>query len=109
DKKTVEVRDALAAVYKPTLQGITQASLNTESWLAAASFHETTNVLREAEFQGKTDMLNGLKDNVIVGHPIQAGTGQRRFSDLIVTHKDEYDAMMAAEARTRDRERELQD
>ncbi len=109
DQKLVEVRDALAAVSRPTLQGITQASLKTESWLSAASFQETTKVLSEAAIRGKTDMLNGLKENVIVGHLIPAGTGQRRFSDLIVTHKDEYDAMMAAEARTRDRERELQD
>ncbi len=109
DQKLVEVRDALAAVSRPTLQGITQASLKTESWLSAASFQETTKVLSEAAIRGKTDMLNGLKENVIVGHLIPAGTGQRRFADLIVTHKDEYDAMMAAEARTRDRERELQD
>jgi DNA-directed RNA polymerase subunit beta' len=109
DQKLVEVRDAMPAVSKPTLQGITQASLKTESWLSAASFQETTKVLSEAAIRGKTDMLNGLKENVIVGHLIPAGTGQRRFQDLIVTHKDEYDAMMAAESRTRDRERELQD
>jgi len=109
DQKLVEVRDALAAVSRPTLQGITQASLKTESWLSAASFQETTKVLSEAAIRGKTDMLNGLKENVIVGHLIPAGTGQRKLTDIIVTHKDEYDALMAAEARTRDRERELQD
>ncbi|HEX5167600.1 MAG TPA: DNA-directed RNA polymerase subunit beta' [Cyclobacteriaceae bacterium] len=109
DQKLVEVRDALAAVSRPTLQGITQASLKTESWLSAASFQETTKVLSEAAIRGKTDQLNGLKENVIVGHLIPAGTGQRRFNDIIVTHKDEYNAMMASEARTRDREKELQD
>src|SRR5690606_1118261 len=70
DQKLVEVRDALAAVSRPTLQGITQASLKTESWLSAASFQETTKVLSEAAIRGKTDMLNGLKENVIVGHLI---------------------------------------
>jgi DNA-directed RNA polymerase subunit beta' len=109
DQKLVEVRDALAAVSRPTLQGITQASLKTESWLSAASFQETTKVLSEAAIRGKTDWLMGLKENVIVGHLIPAGTGQRRFADLIVTHKDEYDTMVSASERTRDREKELQD
>jgi DNA-directed RNA polymerase subunit beta' len=109
DQKLVEVRDALSAVSRPTLQGITQASLKTESWLSAASFQETTKVLSEAAIRGKTDQLNGLKENVIVGHLIPAGTGQRRLGEMLVTHKDEYDALMAAESRTRDRERELQD
>jgi DNA-directed RNA polymerase subunit beta' len=105
----VEVRDALAAVSRPTLQGITQASLKTESWLSAASFQETTKVLSEAAIRGKTDWLMGLKENVIVGHLIPAGTGQRRFSDVIVTHKDEYENLINAPERTRDREKELQD
>jgi DNA-directed RNA polymerase subunit beta' len=109
DQKLVEVRDALAAVSRPTLQGITQASLKTESWLSAASFQETTKVLSEAAIRGKTDWLNGLKENVIVGHLIPAGTGQRRFSDLIVTHKNEYNALVNAPEKTRDREKELQD
>jgi DNA-directed RNA polymerase subunit beta' len=109
DLKLVEVRDALAAVSRPTLQGITQASLKTESWLSAASFQETTKVLSEAAIRGKTDWLNGLKENVIVGHLIPAGTGQRHFADMIVTHKDEYDAMMSASEKAKDRERELQD
>jgi DNA-directed RNA polymerase subunit beta' len=109
DQKVVEVRDALAAVSRPTLQGITQASLKTESWLSAASFQETTKVLSEAAIRGKTDWLNGLKENVIVGHLIPAGTGQRRFADLIVTHKDEYDALKSTSERTKDREKELQD
>ncbi len=108
DHKLVEVRDALAAVSRPTLQGITQASLKTESWLSAASFQETTKVLSEAAIRGKTDWLMGLKENVIVGHLIPAGTGQRKFNDLIVTHKDEYNDLMAATHR-KDREKELQD
>ena len=86
DLKIVEVRDALAAVSRPTLQGITQASLKTESWLSAASFQETTKVLSEAAIRGKADKLMGMKENVIVGHLIPAGTGQRRFTRLIVTH-----------------------
>jgi DNA-directed RNA polymerase subunit beta' len=109
DQKLAEVRDALAAVSRPTLQGITQASLKTESWLSAASFQETTKVLSEAAIRGKTDWLNGLKENVIVGHLIPAGTGQRRFADLIVTHKDEYEALKSSAERQRDREKELQD
>src|SRR5688572_28940633 len=109
DQKLVEVRDALAAVSRPTLQGITQASLKTESWLSAASFQETTKVLSEAAIRGNTDWLMGLKENVIVGHLIPAGTGQRKFADLIVTHKDEYDTLVNAPERSRDREKDLQD
>ncbi len=109
DQKLVEVRDAMPAVSRPTLQGITQASLKTESWLSAASFQETTKVLSEAAIRGKMDALLGMKENVIVGHLIPAGTGQRHFADLIVTHKDEYESMVSAAERARDRERELQD
>lgn len=110
DQKLVEVRDALAAVSRPTLQGITQASLKTESWLSAASFQETTKVLSEAAIRGKADRLMGMKENVIVGHLIPAGTGQRRFNDMIVTHQDEYDALtQALESKEKDKEKELQD
>ncbi len=110
DQKVVEVRDALSAVSRPTLQGITQASLKTESWLSAASFQETTKVLSEAAIRGKADQLMGMKENVIVGHLIPAGTGQRRFGDMIVTHKDEYEAFTKSlETKERDREKELQD
>ncbi len=109
DLKLAEVRDAQAAVSRPTLQGITQASLKTESWLSAASFQETTKVLSEAAIRGKADGLNGLKENVIVGHLIPAGTGQRKFNDLIVTHKDEYEALRTAPERTSRKEKELQD
>jgi DNA-directed RNA polymerase subunit beta' len=109
DQKTVEVRDALSAVSRPTLQGITQASLKTESWLSAASFQETTKVLSEAAIRGKADRLVGLKENVIVGHLIPAGTGQRKFNDMIVTSRDEYDASTEAMTSVKSKERELQD
>ncbi len=109
DMKLVEVRDAMPAVSRPTLQGITQASLKTESWLSAASFQETTKVLSEAAIRGKRDTLIGLKENVIVGHLIPAGTGQRRFEDLIVTSKEEYQSLVSAPGPARSKERELQD
>ena len=96
DLKPVEVREAMPAVSKPTLQGITQASLKTESFLSAASFQETTKVLSEAAIRGKADQLLGLKENVIVGHLIPAGTGQRKFNKLIVGSHEEYDQLVAA-------------
>jgi len=108
DQKVVDVRDALSAVSRPTLQGITQASLKTESWLSAASFQETTKVLSEAAIRGKADQLMGLKENVIVGHLIPAGTGQRRFVDLIVGSEEEYQRLVDAPER-KSKERELQD
>ena len=98
DQKVAEVRDAIAAVSRPTLQGITQASLKTESWLSAASFQETTKVLSEAAIRGKADKLAGLKENVIVGHLIPAGTGQRLFNDMIVGSEEEYERMVEATA-----------
>ena len=96
DMKVIKVRDAQAAVSKPTLQGITQASLKTESFLSAASFQETTKVLSEASIRGKADHLIGLKENVIVGHLIPAGTGQRKYNDLIVGSKEEYAKLTAS-------------
>ncbi|MFN6946965.1 MAG: DNA-directed RNA polymerase subunit beta', partial [Cytophagaceae bacterium] len=96
DLKIVQVRDAQPAVSKPTLQGITQASLGTESFISAASFQETTKVLSEASIRGKVDYLQGLKENVIVGHLIPAGTGQRDFNNIIVGSKDEYEALVAS-------------
>ncbi len=109
DQKLVEVREAMPAVSKPTLQGITQASLKTESWLSAASFQETTKVLSEAAIRGKVDRLMGLKENVIVGHLIPAGTGQRRLNDVIVTSKEEYDRMMQERSLSEPIEKELQE
>jgi DNA-directed RNA polymerase subunit beta' len=108
DQKLAEVRDALSAVSRPTLQGITQASLKTESWLSAASFQETTKVLSEAAIRGKADQLMGLKENVIVGHLIPAGTGQRRLNDLIVGSEEEYENMVQATSAPR-KEREFAD
>jgi DNA-directed RNA polymerase subunit beta' len=96
DMRIAEVRDAMPAVSMPTLQGITQASLKTESWLSAASFQETTKVLSEAAIRGKADSLAGLKENVIVGHLIPAGTGQRVFNDLLVGSEEEYEKMVEA-------------
>ncbi|XOV91861.1 MAG: DNA-directed RNA polymerase subunit beta' [Bacteroidota bacterium] len=96
DMKLVEVRNAEAAVSQPILQGITQASLGTESFISAASFQETTKVLSEASIKGKTDYLIGLKENVIVGHLIPAGTGIRKFQNKIVTSTEEYENLVAS-------------
>jgi DNA-directed RNA polymerase subunit beta' len=95
DKKLVEARDAVSATTSPLLQGITRASLGTQSFLSAASFQETTKVLNEAAISGKMDSLNGLKENVIVGHKIPAGTGLREYDDLIVGSQEEYDKLVA--------------
>jgi DNA-directed RNA polymerase subunit beta' len=96
DMKLVEVRSAEAAVSRPTLQGITQASLGTESFLSAASFQETTKVLSEASIKGKADSLVGLKENVLVGHLIPAGTGVRAFQNYIVSNKEELEKITAS-------------
>lgn len=94
DKNLVEVREAKAAVAMPTLRGITRASLTTQSFISAASFQETTKVLSEASIAGKRDNLLGLKENVIVGHLIPAGSGQRRFDKLNVYNKDTYEEIV---------------
>ena len=96
DMKLVEVRNAEAAVSQPILQGITQASLGTESFISAASFQETTKVLSEASIKGKADYLIGLKENVIVGHLIPAGTGIRQFQNRIVTSTEEYENLVSS-------------
>jgi DNA-directed RNA polymerase subunit beta' len=93
DKKLVEVRDANPATAQPVLLGITKASLGVQSWISAASFQETTKVLSTAAIQGKTDYLLGLKENVITGHPIPAGTGLRDFEKMIVGSKEEYELL----------------
>jgi DNA-directed RNA polymerase subunit beta' len=95
DKNVVEARDAVAATATPILQGITRASLQTKSFISAASFQETTKVLNEAAVSGKVDTLEGLKENVIVGHKIPAGTGMRDYENIIVGSKEEYDEIMA--------------
>ncbi len=96
DQKLVEARDAVPATANPILQGITRASLQTNSWISAASFQETTKVLNEAAVNGKVDTLLGLKENVIVGHLIPAGTGLRNYEKLVVGSKEEYERLMAS-------------
>ncbi len=95
DLKTVQVRDAVPATSTQILQGITRAALQTKSFMSAASFQETTKVLNEAAIRGKTDMLEGMKENVICGHLIPAGTGLRDFDRIIVGSKEDYDRMQA--------------
>lgn len=94
DKKLVVAREAIPATSKPLLQGITRASLQTQSFISAASFQETTKVLNEAAISGKEDHLVGLKENVIVGHLIPAGTGTRKFQKMLVGSKEEYEALI---------------
>ncbi|MDD3637336.1 MAG: DNA-directed RNA polymerase subunit beta' [Bacteroidales bacterium] len=100
DKKLVEAREAKPATAFQVLQGITRASLQTNSFISAASFQETTKVLTLASINAKSDELMGLKENVIVGHKIPAGTGLREYEDLIVGSRAEYDAVMEAASRT---------
>ena len=94
DKKLIVAREAVNATGFPILQGITRASLQTKSFISAASFQETTKVLNEAAVNGKIDNLDGLKENVIVGHKIPAGTGNREFDDVIVGYVDEYEELL---------------
>ena len=98
DKKIATTREAIPATSSPILQGITRASLQTDSFISAASFQETTKVLNEAAVKGKVDTLMGLKENVIVGKLIPAGTGFREFKDMVVGSKEEYDRLMAAKS-----------
>jgi DNA-directed RNA polymerase subunit beta' len=98
DKKLAEAREAQPSTAKQVLQGITRASLQTKSFLSAASFQETTKVLTVASINAKDDGLLGLKENVLVGHLIPAGTGLREYEHLIVASKEEYEKMMAAKA-----------
>ena len=95
DLRLVEVRDAVPATSEQILQGITRAALQTSSFMSAASFQETTKVLNEAAINGKVDALEGMKENVICGHLIPAGTGQREFDRLIVGSKEEFDRAFA--------------
>ena len=98
DLKLVKVRDAVPATSTQILQGITRAALQTKSFMSAASFQETTKVLNEAAISGKTDYLEGMKENVICGHLIPAGTGLREFSNLIVADAEEYARVQAERA-----------
>jgi len=96
DKKVIEAREAHPATARQILQGITRASLQTKSWISAASFQETTKVLTDAAVYAKSDDLAGLKENVIVGHLIPAGTGLREYDKMIVSTKEEYETLMAS-------------
>ena len=96
DKRLVEARDAIPATSNQVLQGITRAALRTNSFMSAASFQETTKVLSDAAIRGKVDTLEGLKENVICGHLIPAGTGQREFDNLIVASMDDYQKLAAS-------------
>ncbi|MBQ6178451.1 MAG: DNA-directed RNA polymerase subunit beta', partial [Bacteroidales bacterium] len=93
--KMMVAREAKPATAKLVLQGITRAALRTNSFISAASFQETTKVLSEAAIRGRVDYLEGLKENVICGHLIPAGTGQKDFQDILVGRKDEYEAEMS--------------
>jgi DNA-directed RNA polymerase subunit beta' len=94
DLKPVVARDTVTATSRQILQGITRASLQTSSFISAASFQETTKVLNEAAVSGKVDDLMGLKENVIVGHLIPAGTGLRDYEKLIVGSREEFESLM---------------
>ena len=94
DLKIVDAREAVPATSTPILQGITRASLQTRSFLSAASFQETTKVLNEAAVNGKVDMLGGLKENVIVGHKIPAGTGLKKYNNIVVGNKVQLDSLL---------------
>ncbi|HNX85617.1 MAG TPA: DNA-directed RNA polymerase subunit beta' [Bacteroidales bacterium] len=96
DKKLVMARDAKPATAFQILQGITRASLQTKSWISAASFQETTKVLTQAAINARQDELLGLKENVIVGHLIPAGTGLREYENLIVGSKEDYEMLLAS-------------
>ena len=102
DKKQVDARDAEPATCEQMLQGITRAALGTSSFMSAASFQETTRVLNEAAILGKTDSLEGMKENVICGHLIPAGTGQRDFDNLVVGSRDDFNRAFTAPRKTLD-------
>ena len=95
DLRLVQVRDAVPATSTQILQGITRAALQTKSFMSAASFQETTKVLNEAAIRGKVDSLDGMKENVICGHLIPAGTGLREFDKLVVGSREDYERIQA--------------
>lgn len=96
-KEELQTREAEPAISKPILLGITRAALSTESWLSAASFQETTKVLTQASIEAKKDFLRGLKENVVVGHKVPAGTGLREYNDIIVGSKKDMEEGDTAE------------
>jgi DNA-directed RNA polymerase subunit beta' len=93
--KMMVLREARPATASQVLQGITRAALKTNSFISAASFQETTKVLSEAAIRGRVDTLEGLKENVICGHPIPAGTGQKEFQEILVTPNSEIQKNLA--------------
>ncbi|MDE7125795.1 MAG: hypothetical protein K2O12_04880, partial [Muribaculaceae bacterium] len=95
DLRPITVRDAVPATSEQILQGITRAALQTSSFMSAASFQETTKVLNEAAINGKVDYLEGMKENVICGHLIPAGTGLREYERLVVGSKDDIDTIIS--------------
>jgi DNA-directed RNA polymerase subunit beta' len=95
DKRAVQTRDITPATSTQVLQGITRAALQTSSFMSAASFQETTKVLNEAAIQGKVDPLENLKENVICGHLIPAGTGLRKYEKIVVGAREEYEQVAA--------------
>ena len=97
DLKIVAVRDAVPATSEQILQGITRAALQTSSFMSAASFQETTKVLNEAAINGKTDTLEGMKENVICGHLIPAGTGLRQYERIVVGSRDDINDIVVSE------------
>ncbi|MEI6124597.1 MAG: DNA-directed RNA polymerase subunit beta' [Bacteroidota bacterium] len=99
DKKLIEARDAHPATGRQVLQGITRASLQTKSWISAASFQETTKVLTDAAVFAKSDYLLGLKENVIVGHLIPAGTGLREYDKIVVSTREAYEKLQASKGK----------
>jgi len=99
--KLVETRDAVPATANQVLQGITRAALQTTSFMSAASFQETTKVLNEAAINGKVDRLEGMKENVICGHLIPAGTGLKEYDRIIVGSKADFDKFQSASGRSR--------
>ena len=94
DLKIIEAKDAVPSTSSQVLQGITKAALQTKSFFSAASFQETTKVLNEAAINGKVDKLEGLKENVIVGHLIPAGTGVKATNKMVVGSKEEYESLV---------------
>ena len=96
DLQLIASREAIPATSSQVLQGITKAALQTKSFISAASFQETTKVLNEAAIFGKEDFLEGLKENVIVGHLIPAGSGLREYEKIIVGSKEEYENLTAS-------------
>ncbi|MFM8978610.1 MAG: hypothetical protein ACKOJE_11260, partial [Bacteroidota bacterium] len=109
DMKPVVFERAMPATSQPLLQGITRASLGTKSFVSAASFQETTKVLNEAAIAGKVDELLGLKENVIVGHLIPAGTGVRAYEKIVVGSMEEYQRLMASKEEFETEESVIQD